>query len=186
MDAEAGAPDAPNPDIGPEELEDQQKQVIKMLYDAVTDHFLKFLKNYRLENPGAGLVEKDDIDELIDRVDEVCADVESVGLDDAETAFAEQAAILNVVFQQFTRAAGNKHDVFDSMRIALRAQAQSRATYRSLIDLKTRRTPRPDATAGTSGERPARRKAPAGVSRNSSEQTNDHEKNEPDQTVASS
>ena len=68
-----------------------------------------------------------------------------------EAVFAMQGVALDVIFNDFIR---RKYYTFDNMRVALRAQAQCRATFKSLNEYKNPRI-RPSA-------------APA---RNSSEQT---------------
>jgi hypothetical protein len=84
--------------------------------------------------------EQDDIERMVDLIETASGTIQALDLEQVEAAFASQAAALNVIFGQFTRAAGRKYWVFDSMRVALRAQAQCRATYRGLIDLKTPRS----------------------------------------------
>ena len=68
-----------------------------------------------------------------------------------ETLFAGQTVALDVIFNEFIR---RRTCLFDSMRVALRAQAQCRSTFKSLTDFNNPRRP-----------------ASARISRNSSEQT---------------
>jgi hypothetical protein len=103
--------------------------------------------------------EPDEIDRMLGLIEAASAKVKAVDPDAVEAVFATQAAALDVIFGQFARAAGRKFYVFDSMRVALRAQAQSRATYRSLIELKTPRL------------RSSLQPSPGAPSENSSEQT---------------
>ena len=84
--------------------------------------------------------ELDDIERMVELIEAASGPIQALDLEQVEAAFASQAAALNVIFGQFTRAAGRKYWVFDSMRVALRAQAQCRATYRGLIELKTPRS----------------------------------------------
>ena len=101
----------------------------------------------------------DEIERMVDLIEAASAKVQANDVDQVEAVFAGQAAALDVIFGQFARAAGRRFHVFDSMRVALRAQSQSRATYKRLIELKT---PRPLAPA---------RRARGVETRNSSEQT---------------
>ena len=91
----------------------------------------------------------DDIERMVDLIEAASAKVQANDVDQVEAVFAGQAAALDVIFGQFARAAGRGLHVFDSMRIALRAQSQSRATYKSLIELKT---PRPSYAKASAGE----------------------------------
>ena len=68
-----------------------------------------------------------------------------------ETLFAAQALALDVIFKDFVR---RRTYTFDNMRVALKAQAQCRMTFKSLVDFKNPRRP-----------------ASTRMSRNSSEQT---------------
>ena len=69
-----------------------------------------------------------------------------------EGVFAIQGISLDVIFTDFIRRKGF---TFDNMRVALRAQAQCRATFRTLGDFKN----------------PQLKSAPASQLKNSSEQT---------------
>src|SRR5262245_20008266 len=78
--------------------------------------------------------ERDDIERMVDLIEAASAKMNTLDLDQLETVFTGQAAALNVIFGQFVRAAGRKFYVFDSMQVALRAQAQYQRTCKSLID----------------------------------------------------
>src|SRR5262245_53893206 len=78
--------------------------------------------------------ERDDIERMVDLIEAASAKMNTLDLDQLETVFTGQAAALNVIFGQFVRAAGKKFYVFDSMQVALRAQAQYQRTCKSLID----------------------------------------------------
>ena len=69
-----------------------------------------------------------------------------------EGVFAIQGISLDVIFTDFIRRKGF---TFDNMRVALRTQAQCRATFRTLSDFKN----------------PQLKSAPASQSKNSSDQT---------------
>jgi hypothetical protein len=90
--------------------------------------------------PPAEFTEPDEIERMLHLIEAASAEARTFDLGRMETAFAGQAAALDVIFGQFTRAAARKYYTFDSMRLALRAQAQCRATYKALIDFKA---PRP-------------------------------------------
>ena len=100
----------------------------------------------------------DDIERIVELLEAVSSKIQALDLEQIEAAFATQAAALNVIFAQFARAAGRKYWTFDSMRVALRAQAQCRATYKGLLELKSPRLV-------------ARRAAGQAPTMNSSEQT---------------
>ena len=74
-----------------------------------------------------------------------------------EGVFAIQGISLDVIFTDFIRRRGFE---FDNMRVALRAQAQCRATFKALSDFKN----------------PHPRAASAGQAKNSSEQSVEHTK----------
>lgn len=57
-----------------------------------------------------------------------------------ESVFVTQGVTLDVIFRDFIR---RKFYTFDNMRVALRAQAQCRATFKSLHDYKN---PRPQTS----------------------------------------
>jgi hypothetical protein len=78
-----------------------------------------------------------DIGRMVELIEAASAKTDTLDLEQVETFFAGQAVALNMIFGQFTRAAGRRHRIFDSMRVALRAQAQCRATCNSLLDLAT-------------------------------------------------
>ena len=59
-----------------------------------------------------------------------------------ETLFAGQTVALDVIFNQFIR---RQTSLFDSMRVALRAQAQCRSTFKSLHDFNNAAPARRDA-----------------------------------------
>ncbi len=68
-----------------------------------------------------------------------------------ESLFAAQALALDVIFKEFVR---RRTYTFDNMRVALKAQAQCRMTFKSLVEFKN-----------------PRRAASTRISRNSSDQT---------------
>ena len=89
--------------------------------------------------PPARFTEPDEIERMLDLIEAASAEARTFDLGRMETAFAGQAAALDVIFSQFTRAAARKYYTFDSMRLALRAQAQCRATFKSLDEYKNPR-----------------------------------------------
>jgi hypothetical protein len=66
-----------------------------------------------------------------------------------ETLFAAQALALDVIFKDFVR---RRTYTFDNMRVALKAQAQCRMTFKSLVDFKNPRRPIPARSARNSNE----------------------------------
>jgi hypothetical protein len=112
-------------------------------HDPLQRWMTEALKRAAASNGSSGAAkprELDDIERMVELIEAASGKIASLDLDQVEAAFAGQAAALDVIFGQFARAAGRKYWVFDSMRVALRAQAQCRATYTGLIALKR---PRP-------------------------------------------
>jgi len=104
--------------------------------------------------PPARFTEPDEIERMLDLIEAASAEARTFDLGRMETAFAGQAAALDVIFSQFTRAAARKYYTFDSMRLALRAQAQCRATYKALIDFKAPRPLPSTRRAGSAASTP--------------------------------
>ncbi len=102
----------------------------------------------------AGFTEPDEIERMLDLIEAASAEARTFDLGRMETAFAGQAAALDVIFSQFTRAAARKYYTFDSMRFALRAQAQCRATYKALTDFKAPRPLPSSRRAGSAASKP--------------------------------
>ena len=93
-----------------------------------------------------------EIERIVELLEAETKKVHALDIEKMEASFATQAAALNVIFNQFALAGGLRHCTFDSMRVALRAQAQCRATYRGLLELKTPRFAAADGRAKNSGE----------------------------------
>jgi hypothetical protein len=89
--------------------------------------------------------EVNDTDRFVTLLD---AALETFDVSDAsavEGVFAVQGVSLDVIFTDFIRRKGFE---FENMRVALRAQAQCRATFKSLNDFKNPR-PKPSLAAQT-------------------------------------
>lgn len=96
----------------------------------------------RAENNGAA-PEPRDIDRLAALIDAATASLDLSDPGAVEAVFATQALALDSIFNHFIRRRGLP---FDNMRVALRAQAQCRATFKLLSDFKH---PRPSSSVQT-------------------------------------
>lgn len=92
-----------------------------------------------------------DTDRMIALIEAAAATFDPNDARAVETLFAGQTVALDVIFKDFIR---RQTCTFDSMRVALRAQAQCHSTFKSLTDFNNPRRP-----------------VPSRISRNSSEQT---------------
>ena len=80
--------------------------------------------------------EPDDIGCIVDIIESVAEKIDANDFSGIETAFAAQALTLDVIFDQYARRSA-KLDLFHHpMHMALRAQSQSRVTFKTLIALK--------------------------------------------------
>jgi hypothetical protein len=95
--------------------------------------------------------ELNDTDRMVALIEAATTKFDATDPGAVETLFAAQALALDVIFKDFVR---RRTYTFDNMRVALKAQAQCRMTFKSLVDFKHPR--RPVSTR---------------ISRNSSEQT---------------
>ena len=102
--------------------------------------FAAALQTNRAEGRG-GPPELNDADHLVALLEAASATFDVNDPNAVEGVFTVQAASLDVIFKDFIR---RKTFTFDNMRVALRAQAQCRATFRTLSDFKN---PRPRATS---------------------------------------
>ena len=85
-----------------------------------------------------------DTDRMIAFIEAAAATFDPNDARAVETLFAGQAVALDVIFKDFIR---RQTCTFDSMRVALRAQAQCRSTFKTLAEF---RTPRPDVVKNLS------------------------------------
>ena len=76
---------------------------------------------------------EDDTDRLIALIDAATAAFDVNDPAAVESLFAIQGISLDVIFKDFIR---RRSYIFDNMRVALRAQAQCRATFKSLDEYK--------------------------------------------------
>jgi hypothetical protein len=90
--------------------------------------------------------EPDDIGRIVAIIESTSEKIDANDFSGIEAAFASQALALDVIFDQFARRSA-KLDLFDHpMHMALRAQSQSRVTFKTLIALKN-----PRASQNSSG-----------------------------------
>jgi len=76
----------------------------------------------------------DEIDRTVAIIESVSAKIEADDLSALEQVFVSQGLALDVMFTSLAKCTP-----YDDIRLALRAQSQSRATLKSLISLKTQR-----------------------------------------------
>ena len=80
--------------------------------------------------------EPDDIGRTVAIIESTAEKIAANDFSGIESAFAAQALTLDVIFDQFARRSA-KLDLFHHpMQMALRAQSQSRVTFKNLIALK--------------------------------------------------
>jgi hypothetical protein len=87
-----------------------------------------------------------DTDRLVALIEAARAKFDANDAGAVEELFAMQGVMLDVIFTDFIR---RRYFTFDNMRVALRAQAQCRATFKTLKDFKH---PRPGSSAKNSSE----------------------------------
>ena len=99
------------------------------------------------EPPGTTTAaEPDDIGRIVAIIDSVAEKIDANDFSGIESAFAAQALALDVIFDQYARRSA-KLDLFHHpMHMALRAQSQSRVTFKNLIALKFPRIAKFDRT----------------------------------------
>lgn len=114
--------------------------------------FAAALEKMNRNGSNAYAYEVNDTDRILALLDAATATFDVNDPSAVEGVFAIQGISLDVVFTDFIRRRGFTHE---NMRVALRAQAQCRATFKSLSDFKN---PRPRASS-------------AGQTKNSSEQS---------------
>ena len=114
--------------------------------------FADVLQKMNCSGSNAYAYEVNDTDRILALLDAATATFDVNDPSAVEGVFAIQGISLDVIFTDFIRRRGFTHE---NMRVALRAQAQCRATFKSLSDFKN---PRPRASS-------------AGQTKNSSEQS---------------
>jgi hypothetical protein len=86
---------------------------------------------------GAAKAEPEPIARTVDIIDAVAAKIEANDFSGIEHAFAAQALALDVIFEQFVRLSVTGTSLYHpAMRMAFKAQSQSRVTFKNLIALK--------------------------------------------------
>ena len=109
--------------------------------------------------PAAGALKHSETDRMIAVIEAATASFDPNDARKVETLFAGQTVALDAIFKRFI---GRELCLFDSMRVALRAQQQCRSTFKSLHDFQN---PRPRASTR--------------ISRNSSGQTIENAESRP-------
>ena len=79
-----------------------------------------------------------DTDRMVALIEAAAAKFDSNDPGKVETLFAAQTLALDVIFKEFIR---RRTYTFDNMRVALKAQAQCRITFKSLTDFNNPRRP---------------------------------------------
>src|SRR5262245_36299950 len=110
------------------------------------------ISNVNGAHPGKPERELDDVERIVELLEAESEKIQTLDVEKMEAALTTQAAALNVIFNQFLRAASRKYYSHESMRVALRAQSQCRSTYRGLLELKTPRFSQPKRSTQNSAE----------------------------------
>lgn len=82
--------------------------------------------------------ELNDTDRMVALIEHATKKFDATDPGAVETLFAAQALALDVIFKEFVR---RRSYTFENMRVALKAQAQCRMTFKSLVDFKNPRRP---------------------------------------------
>ena len=100
---------------------------------------------------GNGIADKklDDTDRMVALIESATAKFDASDPGAVESVFAAQALALDVIFKEFVR---RRSYTFDNMRVALKAQAQCRMTFKSLVEFKNPRRPASTRISRNSGE----------------------------------
>jgi hypothetical protein len=91
---------------------------------------------WRVAEPAAPLVESDDIGRTVAIIESAAEKIAANDFTGVESALASQALTLDVIFDQFARRSAKLDMFHHPMHTALRAQSQSRVTFKNLIALK--------------------------------------------------
>ena len=105
--------------------------------------FAAALKKMNRSGSNAYAYEVNDTDRLLALLDAATSTFDANDPAAVEGVFALQGISLDVIFTDFIRRKGFE---FDNMRVALRAQAQCRATFKTLSDFKSPRPKSPPAS----------------------------------------
>ena len=92
------------------------------------------------EPPGATTaIEPDDIGRTVAVIESTAEKIAANDFSGIESALASQALTLDVIFDQYARRSAKLDMFHHPMHMALRAQSQSRVTFKNLIALKNPR-----------------------------------------------
>lgn len=101
------------------------------------------------DNGIAGGDELDETDRMVALIEAATAKFDANEPAVVESIFTGQALALDVIFKEFIK---RRSYTFDCMRVALRAQAQCRSTFKSLDEFKNPRRPASSRPARNSNE----------------------------------
>ena len=90
------------------------------------------------DNGIAGDDELDETDRMVALIESVTTKFDANDPGAVESLFTGQALALDVIFKEFIK---RRSYTFDGMRVALKAQAQCRSTFKSLAEFKIRAGP---------------------------------------------
>ena len=107
------------------------------------ERFAAALRQLNLPANNGDVSKLHDTDRLAALIDAAVATFDVNDPQAVEGVFAIQGVSLDVIFKDFIR---RKYFTFDNMRVALRAQAQCRATFKTLSDFKNPRPKSPPAS----------------------------------------
>jgi hypothetical protein len=98
-------------------------------------------QRWRASEPiaSAAATEPDDIGRTVAVIESTAEKIAANDFSGIESALAAQALTLDVIFDQFARRSAKLDMFHHPMHMALRAQSQSRVTFKNLIALKTPR-----------------------------------------------
>ncbi len=119
--------------------------------------FAAALEKMKRSGSNAYAYDVNDTDRMVELLEAAIATFDVNDPTAVEGVFAIQGISLDVIFTDFIRRKGF---TFDNMRVALRAQAQCRATFRTLSDFKN---PRPGEAKKSSDQSVESAKIPVGV-----------------------
>lgn len=96
-------------------------------------------RSAKADAAGATATEPDDIGRTVAIIESAAEQIAANDFSAVESTLAAQALTLDVVFDQFARRSAKLDMFHHPMHMALRAQSQSRVTFKNLIALKNPR-----------------------------------------------
>ena len=96
-------------------------------------------RRWRAADPAASAAATDDIGRTVAFIESTAEKIDANDFSGIENALASQALALDVIFDQFARHSAKRSMFEQPMHVALRAQSQSRVTFKNLIALKNPR-----------------------------------------------